>query len=53
VGNKSLSIAVVGGMTVAIIAILFITPALYIVFQKIHERLTPDDPDEVEVEVVE
>lgn len=53
VGNKSLSIAVVGGMVVAIIAILFITPALYIVFQKIHERLTPDDPDEVEVEVVE
>ena len=53
VGNKSLSIAVVGGMTVAIIAILFITPALYIVFQKIHERLTPDDPDEVEVEIVE
>ena len=48
VGNKSLSIAVVGGMTVAIIAILFVTPALYIVFQKIHERLTPDKPDEVD-----
>ena len=46
VGNKSLSIAVVGGMTVAIIAILFVTPALYIVFQKIHERLTPDKNDE-------
>jgi len=53
VGNKSLSIAVVGGMTVAIIAILFITPALYIVFQKVHERLTPDDPDEMELEVNE
>ncbi len=53
VGNKSLSIAVVGGMTVAIIAILFVTPALYIVFQKIHERLTPDKDDEVEVQVVE
>ena len=35
-------------MTVAIIAILFVTPALYIVFQNIHERLTPDDPDEVD-----
>jgi multidrug efflux pump subunit AcrB len=46
VGNKSLSIAVVGGMTVAIIAILFVTPALYIVFQKIHERLTPDKDEE-------
>lgn len=43
VGNKSLSIAVVGGMLVGIIAILFVTPALYIVFQKIHERLTPDN----------
>ena len=46
VGNKSLSIAVVGGMTVAIIAILFVTPALYIVFQTIHERLTPDKDEE-------
>ena len=52
VGNKSLSIAVVGGMTVAIIAILFVTPALYIVFQNIHERLTPDkDEESVELSV--
>jgi len=42
VGNKSLSICVVGGMAVGILAILFITPALYIFFQKVHERLTPD-----------
>jgi len=42
VGNKSLSIAAVGGMMVGIIAILFVTPALYIFFQKVHERLTPD-----------
>ena len=48
VGNKSLSIAVVGGMTIGIIAILFVTPALYMVFQKIHERLTPDQPDVIE-----
>ena len=48
VGNKSLSIAVVGGMVVGIIAILFITPALYMVFQKVHERLTPNQPDVVE-----
>ena len=52
VGNKSLSIAVVGGMLVGILAILFVTPALYIVFQKIHERLTPDKDDEVEVELI-
>ena len=42
VGNKSLSICVVGGMAVGILAILFITPALYIFFQNVHERLTPD-----------
>jgi len=46
VGNKSLSICVVGGMAVGIIAILFITPALYIFFQKVHERLTPDKESE-------
>lgn len=48
IGNKSLAICVVGGMIVGTIAILFITPALYIVFQKIHERLTPDQPDVIE-----
>ena len=46
VGNKSLSIAVVGGMTIGIIAILFVTPALYMVFQKVHERVTPDNNDD-------
>lgn len=46
VGNKSLSIAVVGGMLVGILAILFVTPALYIVFQKVHERLTPEKESE-------
>ncbi len=51
VGNKSLSIAAVGGMMVGIIAILFVTPALYIVFQKLHERFTPDrDEEELIVE---
>lgn len=48
VGNKSLSIAVVGGMTIGIIAILFVTPALYMVFQKVHERVTPDNNDDDE-----
>ena len=48
VGNKSLSIAVVGGMTIGIIAILFVTPALYMVFQKVHERITPDNNDDDE-----
>lgn len=48
VGNKSLAIAVVGGMLIGILAILFVTPALYMVFQRIHESLTPDQPDVIE-----
>jgi HAE1 family hydrophobic/amphiphilic exporter-1 len=43
VGNKSLSLTVIGGMIVGIIAILFVTPAFYMVFQKIHEKLTPGE----------
>ena len=43
VGNKSLALTVVGGMVVGIIAILFVTPAFYMVFQKIHEKLTPGE----------
>ena len=51
VGNKSLSIAAVGGMLVGIIAILFVTPAFYIVFQKLHERFTPDREESLELSV--
>ncbi len=37
-GNRSLSIGVVGGMTIGIIAILFVVPAFYIVFQTLHDK---------------
>ncbi len=37
-GNRSLSIGVVGGMTIGIIAILFVVPAFYIVFQSLHDK---------------
>ena len=46
VGNKSLALTVIGGMLVGIIAILFVTPAFYMVFQKIHEKLTPGEKEE-------
>jgi len=46
VGNKSLALTVVGGMVVGIIAILFVTPAFYIFFQKVHEKLTPGEKEE-------
>lgn len=41
VGNKSLALAAVGGMIVGTVALLFFTPAFYILFQKLHERFTP------------
>ena len=41
VGNKSLALAVIGGMVVGTAALLFVTPAFYMVFQKLHEKLTP------------
>lgn len=41
VGNRSLALTVIGGLLLGIVALLFITPAFYIVFQKLHEKLTP------------
>ena len=52
VGNKSLALTVIGGMLVGIIAILFVTPAFYMVFQKIHEKLTPGEKEEEVAEEV-
>ena len=46
VGNRSLALAVIGGMTIGTIALLFVTPAFYMVFQKLHEKLTPEESEE-------
>ncbi|MBQ1701579.1 MAG: efflux RND transporter permease subunit, partial [Prevotella sp.] len=37
-GNRALALGVVGGMTVGTIALLFVVPAFFIVFQKLHEK---------------
>ncbi len=37
-GNRALAFGVVGGMTVGTIALLFVVPAFFIVFQKLHEK---------------
>ncbi|MBP5360732.1 MAG: efflux RND transporter permease subunit [Bacteroidaceae bacterium] len=37
-GNRALALGVVGGMIVGTIALLFVVPAFFIVFQKLHER---------------
>ena len=40
-GNISLGVGVVGGMIVGTIALLFIVPVMFIVFQTIEERVMP------------
>ena len=37
-GNRALALGVIGGMTIGTIALLFVVPAFFIVFQKLHER---------------
>ena len=37
-GNRALALGVIGGMTVGTIALLFVVPSFFIVFQKLHER---------------
>lgn len=40
-GNNTLGAGVVGGMLVGTVALLFIVPALFIVFQTVQERIVP------------
>ncbi len=37
-GNRSLAIGVVGGMSVGTVALLFVVPSFYIIFQKLHDK---------------
>ena len=49
-GNRALALGVVGGMSVGTVALLFVVPAFFIVFQKLHEKY---QGKEVEVKSVE
>ena len=40
-GNISLGVGTVGGMLIGTIALLFVVPVLFIVFQHIEERVMP------------
>ncbi len=40
-GNISIGVGTVGGMLIGTIALLFIVPVLFIIFQKIEERVMP------------
>lgn len=41
-GNMSLGVGTVGGMLIGTLALLFIVPVLFIIFQTIQERVMPD-----------
>ena len=37
-GNRALALGVIGGMSIGTIALLFVVPAFFIVFQSLHEK---------------
>ncbi|MBR1547027.1 MAG: efflux RND transporter permease subunit [Prevotella sp.] len=41
-GNRALALGVIGGMSIGTIALLFVVPAFFIVFQKLHEKYQGD-----------
>ena len=48
-GNRALAIGVTGGMAIGTLALLFVVPAFYIIFQTLHEKVqggkeTPNSP---------
>ena len=49
-GNRALAFGVVGGMTVGTIALLFVVPTFFIVFQKLHERFQGKEVEVISIE---
>ena len=47
-GNRSLAVGVVGGMCLGTVAMLFVVPAFYIVFQNIHDKFKKSEDVEDE-----
>lgn len=47
-GNWSLAYAVIGGMAIGTTALLFTTPAFYIVFQTLHDRFSKSEEEDEE-----
>ena len=43
-GNRALALGVIGGMSIGTIALLFVVPAFFIVFQGLHERFQGEAP---------
>jgi len=46
-GNRALALGVIGGMSIGTVALLFVVPVFFIVFQKMHERFQGKTSKEV------
>ena len=51
-GNSSLGIGVVGGMVVGTLALLFVVPVFYIIFEFLQEKIRPPMEEEADVQVL-
>lgn len=51
-GNSSLGTGVVGGMAVGTLALLFVVPVFYIVFEYLQEKIRPPKEEEPDVQVL-
>jgi Cu/Ag efflux pump CusA len=49
-GNSSLGTGVVGGMLVGTLALLFITPVFFIIFQFLQEKIRPAKHEEADAQ---
>jgi HAE1 family hydrophobic/amphiphilic exporter-1 len=52
-GNISIGVGTVGGMLIGTLALLFVVPTLFIVFQTIEERVMPKKVKDVEEAVAQ
>ncbi len=43
-GNRALALGVIGGMSIGTLALLFVVPAFYIVFRRLHEKFQGNVP---------
>ena len=51
-GNRSLGTGVVGGMLIGTLALLFITPVFFIIFQYLQEKVRPPMKEEADTQVM-
>ena len=51
-GNSSLGTGVVGGMLVGTLALLFVVPVFYIIFEYLQEKIRPPMEEEADVQVL-